>query len=636
MLRFLRKYSSSTGIKILYGVLAALFVIWGVGAVGGQRVDVVARVQGATISRRDVDRATAALQRRYDDMLRGQLSPELARSLDIRGRALDQLIDEALIRNEAARLGITVTESELIEAITQMPELQENGRFDRSRLEDFLRGQRDRGEFEDELRRSILFRRLQSLVTDGVQVTPAEVEDRYRLDHERADLAFVRIPAADLGKDVVPSDDELQRHLDEHADRYRVPTRVRARYVAYRPADFTAQVEPKDGEIAEYYELHKEDRFTEPEQVRARHILVKVPADASAEVKAAARKKAEGLLAAVKGGADFATLARKSSDDPGSAAKGGDLGLFPRGRMAPEFEAAAFALEPGGVSDVVETSFGFHVIKVEEHRPGGPKPLDQVRDEIVETLKKERAFELARQEAEAARRKVARGTPFAEAVAGRTLEETPPFAAGADVPGVGRVKAFGDSAFALGAGEVSDLIETDDAIYLLAPFDRVEAHTPALADVRDRVLADVRRERGEAAARERGEKLLARARESGLEKAAAEAGADVQTTGAFDRRTATIPKIGPAPALRADAFSLTADAPLAPKVYAVGGDAIVAALRERLPADMSGFAAARDALQDSLLQQKREAVLTAYMDYLKERAHREGALEVFAEKPGRG
>jgi peptidyl-prolyl cis-trans isomerase D len=636
MLRFLRKYSSSTGIKILYGVLAALFVIWGVGAVGGERVDVVARVHGDTISRRDVERTTAALQRRYDEMLRGQLSPELARSLDLRGRALDQLIDQALIRNEAERLGITVTEAELIETITRMPELQDNGRFDRARLEAFLRGQRDRGEFEDDLRRSILFQRIQALVTDGVQVNAAEAEDRYRLDHERAELAFVRTAAGELGKTLAVSDEDLQRHLTEHADRYRVATRVRARYVAYRPADFLPRVEVKDGEVAEYYELHKEERFTEPEQVRARHILVKAPPEASADAKAAARKKAEDLLAAVKAGGDFAALAKKSSDDPGSAAAGGDLGLFPRGRMTPEFEGVAFALEPGGLSDVVETPFGFHIIKVEEHRAGGAKPLEAVRGEIVESLKNERALDLARQQAEDDRRKIARGAPFAEAVGARKIEETPPFAAGADVPGVGRVKAFSDSAFALAEREVSDLIDTDDAIYLLVPFERVEAHTPPLADVRERVLADTRRERGEAAARERGEKLLARAREIGLEKAAAEEGVEVQHTGPFDRRAATIPKIGPAPDLRTDAFTLTADAPLAPTVYGVGGDAIVAALRERLPADMSGFAAAKDALLNSLLQQKRHTVLTAYMDYLKERAHREGALEIFADKPGRG
>src|SRR5947199_84886 len=180
MLRFLRKYSTSTAIKILYGVLAALFILWGVGAIGGERRQDVAVVRGQVISRRDLEQ-----------------------------------------------------------------------------------------------------QRLVAIVTDGVGVSDGELEERYRFDHEKANLAFVRSRAADLAGTITLSDAELQKYLDEHADRYRVPARVRARYVAYRPADFLSEVEVKDGEVAEYYALHKEDKFTEPEQVRARHILVKADGDSS-------------------------------------------------------------------------------------------------------------------------------------------------------------------------------------------------------------------------------------------------------------------------------------------------------------------------------------------------------------------
>jgi len=362
---------------------------------------------------------------------------------------------------------------------------------------------------------------------------------------------------------------------------------------------------------------------------------VKTAADAGADAKAAARKKAEELLAKVKAGGDFAALAKERSEDAGSAANGGDLGLFTRGRMTPAFEEAAFALQGGGLSDVVETPFGFHVIKVEEHRPGGAKPLETVHDEIADTLKRERSLALAGKQAEEHRRKIARGAPFAEALAGRTIEETPPFAKGAEVPGVGRVPGFAESAFALREGEVSDLIESPDAIYLLAPFAYSEAHAPPLDEVRERVTADARRERGEAAARERADKLLARAREIGLDQAAAEAGVQVEETGPFER-VDSIPKIGRVADLTADAFTLTPEAPLAPKVYGTGGDAIVAALRAHTPADMAGFEDAKDKLRETLLKQKREAVLTAYLSYLMKRAQSEGALEVRADARPRG
>src|SRR5207249_686650 len=220
---------------------------------------------------------------------------------------------------------------------------------------------------------------------------------------------------------------------------------IRARYVAYRRTDFLAQAEVPESAITDYYELHKDDRFTEPEQVHARHILVKVANDAGEPAKTAARKKAEDLLAKVRAGGDFAALARKNSDDPGSAAKGGDLGFFGRGTMTPAFESAAFALESGKVSDVVETPFGFHILRTDEHKPGGVKPLDAVRDEIVQTLRGEQALELARKQAEADRRAVVRGKSLAEAAAGRAVEETLPFAAADELPGVGRVQAPADA-----------------------------------------------------------------------------------------------------------------------------------------------------------------------------------------------
>ena len=629
MLRFLRKYSSSIGVKILYGLLAALFILWMGGGIGGERRQDVAVVYAQVISHQDLEQATTALTRRYEQLLRG--SADLLRGLNLSGQALDQLIQQALLRHEAARLGIAVANAEIDETVKRMPDLQQNGRFDRNLLEANLRGERVPGAFEDAVRQDLLRQRLQALVTDGVGVSDGELEERYRFDHEKANLAFVRNAAAELAATITLSDEELQKYLDGHADPYRVPARVRARYVAYRPADIVS----KDDEVAEYYALHKDDKFTEPEQVRARHILVKTAADAGADAKAAARKKAEELLAKVKAGADFAALAKERSEDAGSAANGGDLGLFTRGRMTPAFEEAAFALQGGGLSDVVETPFGFHVIKVEEHRPGGAKPLETVHDEIADTLKRERSLALARKQAEEDRRKIARGAPFAEALAGRTIEETPPFAKGAEVPGVGRVPGFAESAFALREGEVSDLIESPDAIYLLAPFAYSEAHAPPLDEVRERVTADARRERGEAAARERADKLLARAREIGLDQAAAEAGVQVEETGPFER-VDSIPKIGRVADLTADAFTLTPEAPLAPKVYGTGGDAIVAALRAHTPADMAGFEDAKDKLRETLLKQKREAVLTAYLSYLMRRAQSEGALEVRTDARPRG
>ena len=633
MLRFLRKYSKSTGIKVLYGFLAALFVFWGVGAVGEGQRDVVAQVYEHAITRSDLDKATLLLQRRYESVFKGAQFPM---PTDLRSRALDELIDDALIRHEAASLGFEVSDGELVAAITTMPDFQENGRFNREIVERVLRAQRDRGEFEEQIRRGLLSERVQSLVTDGVQVSDAEVEEKYKLDREQVDLWFVRIAAADAAKNVTVGEEELETQLEKSADRYRVPTKIRARYVVYRPGEFASQVTVSEADVTRFYEDRKEERFAELEQVRARHVLVKLAPGADDAAKAAARKKAEDVLAKAKAGEDFAELAKKSSDDPGSASKGGDLGLFPRGRMVPTFDQAAFALQAGELSDVVESPFGFHVIKVEEHRQAGVKPLDEVRAEITEVLKKERGLDMARLQAETDRRAVVKGKTLVEAVGGRPVSETEPFGEGDPVSGVGLVKGFTEAAFALDDGQVSDLVESDDAVFLLAPFGRVEAHTATLDEVRERVRTDATRARGEALAKARGETLLARAKEVGLERAAADDNVTLDSTGRFERRAPSIPKLAAAAELRNDAFALTTASPLGPKVYAAGGDAVLVALKERVPADMAAFASAKDGLKDSLLQQKRYAAYTAYMNMLKEQAQRDGALLVESNGTDRG
>jgi len=635
MLAQLRKFHSSTATKVLYAVLALSFVGWGVGTVGLSRMsalDVVAEVHGERITRRQLDDQTAALQRRFQDLVRGAALPP---TIDFRSQALERLIDDALLRHEADRLDLDVTEDEVIRTITTMPELQQDGRFDRELLARVLEAQRDRGEFEAQVRQDLVNQRVRGLVLDGVQVSDAEVGQRYHLDRDTIDLRFARVAAGDPSDEAAVGDADLQRWLDEHADKYRSRPRVRVRYVAYTAADFADLAKPSAEQVQAYYDDHVGDRFTVEEQVHARHVLVKTDPGAGDAGKAEARKKAEALLARAKGGADFAELAKKSSDDPGSAAQGGDLGFFGRGRMVPEFEAAAFALEPGQLSEVVESQFGFHVIRVEEKRPGGVRPLDEVRDDIVKTLAEERGLDLARKQAETDRRAVVGGKPLAEAAGKRPVRETEPFEQGGLVPGIGLAKSFSDTAFALGVGQPSDLVETDRGIYLLEPIERLEPAVPALAEVRARVEADVKRARAETAARERAERLLARAKEVGLEKAAGEAGVKLDTTGPFERRTGTVPQLGGGNAeLRADAFTLTPESPLAPRVYVIGSDAVVVALAGKDPADPAGLEEAKAEIRQTLVRERQQLALEEFMTFLKERAQREGALEVNTDAIG--
>lgn len=625
MLPYLRKYSRS---KLLYGFLAAVFVAWGAGTVGLQRMDVIATVHDEPITRRQLDRTMARIQQRFDQLSQGALSPELVQSLDIPGRALDELIDAALLEHEAARLGIEPREDEVLLAITQMPELQQDGRFDRARLQAYLEAERDRGEFENDVRRQLLFRRLHALATAGVQVTDAELREQYKVDREKVKLDFVRVPASELEDEVQVTEEKLVEFHREQGERYRVPTRVRARYVAYRAADLAPEIELTEKDVTEWYETTTDSRYVLPERIRARHVFVAAAADGPADAREAARKKADEILAEIRGGADFAAVAKKRSDDGATAKDGGDLGIVQRGKLSPALETAAWALAPGEVSEVVETPAGFEIVKLEEHLEAGLRPLDEVRAEVEQALRLERAFERARAEAEADRREIVNRTPFAEAVAPRKVEETPPFIKGAPVAGVGSVPEFTEAAFALGENEISDLVETEDTVYLLSPFERVESHVAPLEDVRSRVEADYRQARAEEAARERAEQLRARAKEVGLAAAASEAKRSVEETEPFDRRSGSIPNLGFSPEIVAAAFALTPEAPLAPRAFSASGDGVVVALRERIPADMEAFEKEKDALRAQMLDQRRADAFEKFISFLKERAQRDGELTV--------
>jgi peptidyl-prolyl cis-trans isomerase D len=627
----MRHYSSSVGVKVLYGLLALTFVAWGAGTMGLNRMNVVAEVRGQRITSADVEREADLLRQRFTQLTQGAQVPE---GMDFRDQALESLITDALINYEATRLGLGVSDDELVATITEMPELQRNGQFDRERLERFLEFQRDKGEFEAEVRHRILADRLRGLVVDGLEVSDAEVHQEYDLQYAKITLDFVREIASKVGAALPVTDDDLNAYVTANRQRYLGPAKVRIRYVVFSADDYAAAAAPSASEIQAYYDQHLANDFTKPEQVHARHLLVRVASDASDEERAAARKRIEGLRAEIAAGADFATVAKEHSDDRGSGAQGGDLGWFPRGKMDPAFEKAAFALEPGTLSDVVETPFGFHLILVEAHDPGGPQPLPEVRDTIVKAIVHQRGLELARNDADAVRRAIVDGKSLAEAAGKHPVLESDPFPKGTFVPGIGAAPDINGAAFALGEGEVSDLIEGPNGVYIVSPFGRTPPALPPLDEIRTRVEADYRRDKGAEVAKEKAEKVLARAREVGLAAAAKEAGLEVHHAGPFSRRDGSIPELGSIPTLQAALASLDTEHPLAPSVYVAGRDAVVVALADREPADEAGFAAERKTLAEAMLRRRRTEAFDRYVDLLKQRAQADGALTVHTDALG--
>lgn len=616
MLDAMRKSAGSPALKVLFGIIVLVFVFWGVGSVRENRMEMAARVDDAVITRPQFEQAYRRIAAVYQSR-QVTLPAEF-----VRRQALGQLVDLELLVQEAHRLGLEVDEAELRKSIAAIPDFQNNGTFDKELYLQLLQLNGFKpADFEEMQRRQLLASRLQEIVKSGVHVSDAEIKERFRFENEKRNLRFVRLAAADFLGQAQITDADVEAYFAKRGEAYRTPERVRVDLIEFRAQDFADQVTPSDAEVEAYYQAHLDD-YQFPEEVRARHILFRVAPDAAPADKAAARKQGEEVLAKAKGGADFAALAKEYSQDS-NAAEGGDLGSFGRGVMTPAFEQAAFALAPGQIGDVVETPFGFHVIKVEGKTPERSEPLEAVRPAIVTTLKTQKGRQEAAARAEAAHERLLDGERLAAVAAAAKLsvQSPPAFARGEPIGGLGMRPELTKEAFNTPAKEVGEIVTDTTGYTVFVAQERILPAVPELAAVRPKVETDLRRERAAAAAKERATALLAKLKEQpDLAKLAAAEHLKVEESDGIGRQGATLPNLGSAAPLKEAAFRLTPAAPVAPDVYDVGGDAVIAVLAAEVPADESRFETEKAALRERLRQSGEADVLQRFLAELKAKA----------------
>lgn len=623
MLKFIRRNADASWVKFIFVAIVVVFIFWGMGGgfVGGSKATVVARVNNDAIEPADFNRAYANLRRVYQDVYKENFKPEIIKALDLKGKAVDQLIRVSLMRQEAQRLGLQVSETEVRDAVAAMPTFQQDGRFNKDMYVRILRANGfTPGDFEEAQRDQILVNKLQDIITAGVHVSDAEALERYKFDNEKVDLRFIKFDAPAFMDQVQVTDADVQSYYDKHQDTLREPDRVRIEYVQYPADKWLDSVDASDAEVKAYYDAHV-DEYTHPEQVHARHILFKMDPNADDAFKTEVRKKAEEVLAKVKAGEDFAALAKQYSEDT-SAETGGDLGTFDRGKMVKPFEDAAFALAPGQTSEIVESPFGLHIIKVESKDEAGTKPLDAVRADVVAAVKKTKAREAAQTRATADQAKVAGGSSLA-AVAeaeGLKVETPPPFAKTEPIPGVGH-NALGSAAFGADSGAVGPLVDTPTAFYVFRVTEKIPAHVPPLAEIRDHVDRAVRSEKAGALAKSKADAALVELGKSDINSVAKSTGLTVDETGPFTRQSPHVPKLGSAPDLKKDAFKLTPEKPNAPAVYTVPGSNLIAALKERIAVDEEKFKTEKDTLMRQAEERLKGQAVEQFVNYLKAHAN---------------
>ncbi|MFH7326993.1 SurA N-terminal domain-containing protein [Desulfurivibrio sp. C05AmB] len=614
MLALLRRKARSPIIQAAVVIIILVFIFWlpQMGGDGGPGT--VATVNDEAVSSREFQRRYEETLAQYRDQLGGVIPSELLEALGLRQQVLNQMIQEKLLLQSARTTGLPVTGGEVQEVIHSMGEFTEQGYFSLERYRQTLAAARlSTQEFEAGIRNELLRRKIVEHLIGFAQVSEAEVRERFHRDHDEVRIAYLALAAADFRAGLTPSDEEIAAHYHDHGDRYRTEPRVRLEYVLFSAESELAEI--TDEEIAVYYQQNSE-RYNIPEQRRASHILIRSSAEDPAEVRAERRSQAEQVLRLAREGRDFRELALLYSEDA-SAEDGGDLGFFGRGEMLEPIEETAFALEVGQLGEVVETRFGFHVIRLEEVAPARSISLAEARQEIIRELQKNRgrqqAFSRAGEVYESilTQGSLARG---AEAT-GATLRSTDFFARVEPPAELRNHPEAVAAAFDLNQGELSSIVNTRAGYAIIFVQEREEPQIPPMNEVRRQVESDLRDLQAEAAARRAAEEMLAALREGAdLNQLAATAGRPVRQSPWFSRVTAATLDL-PAPVSRAG-LGLSAENPVPDTVPAADGNFYVLKWREGRPGSEELFARWAGPIRDELLRAKEEAVIETWINYL--------------------
>lgn len=631
MLDLIRKKQRSVLVKIVFWTIIAafigtIFLVWGKGDSGpGGADNSVVHVNGDAVSYQDFQMAYQNLRQDMEQRFGRSLPPEIEKQLQLNNQAYEQLVSRVLLLQEADRRDLEVSKDELRQAIADIPAFQKDGQFDRVRYEEVLLYQHLTSKaFERNMREQLQITKVVEAVKQEADVTDQDIEQEFRNRNEKIDLAYVKLAAGAYESKVVVSDETLQAYYQEHLEDFRQPEKIALRYLRFEPASFTKDVTLDETAVAAYYEKHK-DQFWVAEQVKASHILFRLTPALDEAGRQKKHALAEKVLGLARTGKDFAGLARSYSDDAGSAIKGGELGYFGRGSMVPDFENVAFALKPGQISDIVETSLGYHIIKCEGYIKAETQPLNDVRDTVRSSLRSELAGQMAldkAMETYSAHRQD--GDIDAAAVAnGLEVHETGLFGRGDAINGLGSDDEITVAAFALKEGELARPVVRDQGVIAFVVKERHASTVPELAEVRAEVERAYRRQQSVGLARQAAEGLLVELKAGKkLVDVAMKEKLELGETGFFPRSYGDfIPRIGNSETLSKASFALTMKEPVAPEVFVVDDRFIVATLIHRQEADLKQLTdVSREELRASLLAGKREKLLLDLLKNLKDEA----------------
>ena len=590
---------------------------------GNNPDQVVATVGKETITVSDVQKVVQSTMR--NQRLPAEIIPNYIPQM------VEQMVTDKALAYEADRLGFQVTDQEVRDAIKQMaPSLFPDGNFVGKDQYAAMLAQQNMTipEFEDSLRRQILISRLRNIAVEGVVVSPAEIEQEYKKKYEKIKVQWVLVKPDMYNKESEPTEQDLKNYYDANKSVFQTPEKKNLAILIADQGKLEAAINPTDAQLQQYYNQNKES-YRVMERIKVRHILLKTvdkPAAEDAKMKA----KGEDLLKQIKAGANFAELAKKNSEDIGSAQNGGELpDWVTRGQTDAEFERVAFSLKPGQTSDLVKTQYGYHIIQVLQHEDARLRTFEEVKTEIAALMKKQQAAAQMQKIADQVQTALQKDPANPDKVATQfqmQLVKADGVEAGKPVPEVGTSNDFDQAIAPLKKGEVSAAVALpNNRIALAVVMDVLPPRPSTLEEVKGQIRTAILATRTSQAVRIHAQELYDKAKADGdLEKAAKSMGFTAKIADDVGR-TGNVEGLGSANYL-AEGFSRP-DGSIIPPVGTPDGT-VVAKVVAHIPPDMSKFEAERNTIRDQIKGDKARDRATLFEAGLREALMKQGKIKI--------
>jgi len=595
--------SRAKAVRIMLGAMLAivavsmlLYLIPGTGitAADSSNDQVIAEIGKSTVT-------VGQVQQQLKNVLQNrQLPPEFAATY------IPQLVDQAIadraVAYEAEQLGFRVSDRDLATTLRSL----QFGTLPPDQYQQYVEQQFGTTvpDFEENVRASAYEDSLTMIVAEGIIITPAEAEAEYRRRNQKIKVDYIAFSASKTMADMKPTPEQINAYWAKNKGFFNVPETRDVQFVVADQAKVADTIQITDAQIQDYYNAHRDDYRT-PERVKARHILLSTankPKDEVPKIQA----QAEALLKQIKAGGDFAELAKKNSQDPGSAQKGGDLGWVSRGQMVKPFEDAAFSLKPNEISNVITTEYGFHIIQVQERQAAHLQTLDEVKPAIVLALKSQTVFDRMQELADKARAELVKSPQNAQQIATQLNLEfvtVPGYRAGTPIAQLGNDPQVGASLQGMKAGEVSQVIQAGNKLAVAVVTGIKPPHPAELAEVETQVRQQYTQLEANRIVTEKAAKAAELLKQNGgdLKAAAKAVGGEVKSTDFFTSSGAA-EGIGSA-SVFADYFGKPVGTTFGP--LPANGQTIVGKVADRQDADMSKFAQERGTIIDQLKGKKK-------------------------------